>query len=88
MNQGWLIAIIFYLITVLAGLLDEINKIGEFSLLSKQAQGENVPVSQLKSALINAIDLMILAISPLDDTTAELLNSAKLALEKTLYSIR
>jgi hypothetical protein len=46
----------------------------------KEAKGEHV---RLKIAVIKAIDLMIRAISSLDNRTVEILNSAKLALEST-----
>jgi hypothetical protein len=87
MNQGPLIDIISDLIRALTAHLDDIKKIGEFRPLLKEAKGESVPLPELKSGVIKAIDLLIRAISPLDDTTVEILNSAKLALEKTLNDV-
>jgi len=87
MNQGLLIDLISYLIRILAGHLDDIKKIGEFRPLLKEANGEHVTVPELKIAVIKAIDLMILAISSLDNRTVEILNSAKLALESTTSDI-
>jgi hypothetical protein len=58
--------------------------LGGFGPLIKAANGESVPVPELKSALIKAIEIMVRV--PLPDSTVEILNSAKKALE-TLYDI-
>ena len=87
MIQRLLIDLIYSLIRILAGHLDDIKKIGEFRALLKEAKGEHVTVPELKIAVIKAIDLMIRPISSLDNRTVEILNSAKLALESTLSDI-
>ena len=54
--------------------------------LLRAAKGENVPVSEFKSALIIAIEIM-LRVHPVNDMVVKVLNSAKLTLEKTLNDI-
>ena len=59
-------------------LSEQIKKIaglGEFGPLIKPANGESVPVPELKSALIKAIEIMVRV--PLPDSTVEILNSEK-----------
>jgi hypothetical protein len=57
----------------------------EFGPLIKAANGENVPVPELKLSLIKAIEIMVREI-PVDNTV-NVLNSAKKALEDTLNAI-
>jgi hypothetical protein len=52
----------------------------------RAAKGENVPVNELKSALITAIKIMLRS-HPLNDTVVRVLNSAKMTLEETLNDI-
>jgi hypothetical protein len=77
-------AIIFYLISVLAAHLDDIQKIHEFRPLLKEAKGENVPVNELESVLIKALEIMVRALHPNDDSTVKCLISAKQALEDVI----
>jgi phenylalanyl-tRNA synthetase alpha subunit len=60
--------------------------LGEFGPLIKEAEGENVPVNELKFALIKAIELVVRALHPTDNTV-NILNSAKMALGNTLNDI-
>ena len=72
-------------------LYEQIKKIaglGEFGPLIKAANGENVPVPELKLSLIKAIEIMVRYYSPLPvDSTVNALNSAKKALEDTVDAI-
>jgi hypothetical protein len=85
MNQTSLVAIIFYLISVLAAHLDDIQKIGEFRPLLRAAKGENVSIPELKSA--QAIGIMVRLLDLVSDSTVKCLISAKQALEDTLNDI-
>ena len=68
--------------------LDDIQKIGEFRPLLRAAKREDVPLNELKFALIKAIEIML---SELDLTIEpgliNVLNSAKLKLEDTMNNI-
>jgi hypothetical protein len=68
--------------------IKKIAGLGEFGPLIKAANGENVPVPELKLSLIKAIEIMVRNYSPLPvDSTVNALNSAKKALEDTLDAI-
>lgn len=58
---------------------------GEFGPLIRAAKGEKVPVPEVKFALIKAIEIVV-SILPID-STVQVLNSAKMALENTLNDI-
>ena len=60
MNQTSMVGAISYLLSVLTTHLDDIQKISQFSPLLRAAKGENVPVSELNSALIIAIEITII----------------------------
>ena len=85
-NQTSMVGAISYLLSVLTTHLDDIQKISQFSPLLRAAKGENVPVSELKSSLIIAIEIM-LRVHPLNDMVVKVLNSAKLTLQETLNDI-
>jgi hypothetical protein len=52
----------------------------------RAAKGENVPVSELKSALLIGIEIMLRAHPP-NDIVVKVLNSAKLTLEENFNDI-
>ena len=85
-NQTSMVTIIFYLISVLATHLDDIQKISQFRPLLRAAKGENVPVSELKSALLIGIEIMLRAHPP-NGIVVKVLNSAKLTLEENFNDI-
>jgi hypothetical protein len=65
-------------------LYEQIKKITglvEFGPLIRAANRENVPVPELKLSLIKAIETVVRVLPP--DSTVEILNSAKKALEDT-----
>lgn len=83
-----MMCIIIYMISILAAHLDDIQKIGEFRPLLIGAKGEDVPVNELKFALIRAIEIMLRELDPtLEPGLVKVLNSAKLTLENTLNDI-
>jgi hypothetical protein len=69
-------------------LYEQIKKITgsvEFGPLIRAANGDNVPVPELKLSLIKAIETVVHVLPP--DSTVEILNSAKKALEDTRHAI-
>ncbi|MGB8938262.1 MAG: hypothetical protein WCC17_24485 [Candidatus Nitrosopolaris sp.] len=65
--------------------IKKITGLGEFGPLIRAAKGENVPVPELKFALVKAIEIIV-RVLPID-STVNVLNSAKMALENTLNDI-
>ena len=65
--------------------IKKIAVLGEFGSLIRAAKGENVPVNELKFALIKAIEIVV-PVLPLD-STVKVLDSAKIALKNTLNDI-
>jgi hypothetical protein len=65
--------------------IKKITGLGEFGPLIRAAKGENVPVPDLKFALVKAIEIIV-RVLPIDNTV-NVLNSAKMALENTLNDI-
>jgi hypothetical protein len=86
MNQASMATIISELISVIATHLDDIQKISQFRPLLRAAKGENVPVSELKSALLIGIEIMLRAHPP-NGIVVKVLNSAKLTLEENFNDI-
>jgi hypothetical protein len=64
--------------------MSDIQRIEEFRPLLRAAKGEHVPVNELKSVLIKAIEIMV---RPPTDSTTKVLDSAKMALKNTLNEI-
>jgi hypothetical protein len=77
MDNILLVVAIFYLISVLATHLEDIKRIEEFRPLLRAAKGEHVPINELKSALIKAIEMMVRALHLVNDSTVKRLISAK-----------
>jgi hypothetical protein len=87
MDNILLVVVIFNLISVLATHLEDIKRIEEFRPLLRAAKGEQIPINELKSALIKAIEIMVRALHPVNDSTVKCLISAKQVLEDTLNDI-
>ncbi|MFY9873005.1 MAG: hypothetical protein WAK17_25120, partial [Candidatus Nitrosopolaris sp.] len=68
--------------------IKKIAVLGEFGPLIRSAKGENVPLNELKFALVRAIEVMLGELGPtIQPDLIELLNSVKLKLKVTMNDI-